>query len=179
MRTGCLRDKDFGPDKCSNRPKNRVEKRSRPYTPKLLLYVSITANRNGYHGSGHGSARIIGRIGHLRAGLLARVGQAAIAPTGQIFVGGFRAAPAAGCNPKRGLQIGQRGGALGYSRLDLSLGDGITDANEHENNYYLTQDKNQSHLNKICQDGENSQHRPSCSLLDPAIDAYPLDDAPA
>src|SRR5690606_32171733 len=47
------------------------------------------------------------------------------------------------------LQVSHGGSPVRYSGLYLTLGDGVTDANEHENNYYPGTDKNQSHLTII------------------------------
>ena len=56
---------------------------------------------------------------------------------------GLAAAAAAGRDTQLALEVGHGEGAIGYSRLDLPLGDGITDANEHENNYHPCRKKNQ------------------------------------
>ena len=60
-----------------------------------------------------------------------------VAPAWQVIGRRFSTTATARGNTQLTLKVGQCGSACSNGRLDLTLGDGITDTNKHENNYHL------------------------------------------
>ena len=97
------------------------------------------ADGDGYESLTACDGFVVGSLGHQRALRLSRCLHylCGITAARQILCSSLSAATTARCNTQLPLQVGQCLGALGYGRFDLTLGNGITDTNEHENNYCL------------------------------------------
>ena len=113
---------------------------------KLQPKMSSPPNGDGNHGGWYFDQGIVGGVGDQCAGLLRHGGLPGVASARQIFQRGVGAATTTCRNPQLTLQVTHGGSPVRYSGLYLTLGNGVTDANEHENNYYPDADKNQSHL---------------------------------
>ena len=102
----------------------------------LLQNESSAANRDFHHDGANRKLGVVGGFRNQGACFMMCRSLTGIAATRQIFGRRLGAAAAAGRHTQLSLEIGQGVGTLGYGRLNLPFSDGVTDTNEHENNYH-------------------------------------------